>query len=93
MSEKVDLQKTYIELDETIKKGDHTQCLNLSNKILSAYPNEKEALKSKIISLIFLKKFMYLSIISSHILLNSSIFFVTLKIISLIYLKKSDELI
>ena len=56
MSEKVDLQKTYIELDETIKKGDHTQCLNLSNKILSAYPNEKEALKSKIISLIYLGK-------------------------------------
>ena len=56
MSEKVDLQKTYTELDETIKKGDHSQCLNLSNKILSLYPEEKEALKSKYISLINLGK-------------------------------------
>ena len=47
MSEKVDLQKTYTELDETIKKGDHSQCLNLSNKILSSYPEEKEEMKRK----------------------------------------------
>ena len=56
MSEKVDLQKAYAELEETIKKGDHSQCLNISNKILSSYAEEKEALKSKYISLINLGK-------------------------------------
>ena len=56
MTEKLDITKAYNELKETIEKGDHSQVLTISNKILSEYPSEKEAIKSKIIALINLGK-------------------------------------
>ena len=56
MTEKLDITKAYNELKETIEKGDHSQVLTISNKILSEYPSEKEATKSKIIALINLGK-------------------------------------
>lgn len=54
--EKIDLTKCYEELDESIKKDDHTEALNISTKILNSYPNEKEAFKAKITALISLSK-------------------------------------
>ena len=48
MTEKLDITKAYIELKETIEKGDHNQILIVCNKILNEYPSEKEAMKSKI---------------------------------------------
>ena len=54
--EKIDLTKWYEELDESIKKDDHTEALNISTKILNSYPNEKEAFKAKITALINLSK-------------------------------------
>ena len=54
--EKIDLTKCYEELDESIKKDDHTEALNISTKILNSYPNEKEAFKAKITALINLSK-------------------------------------
>ena len=56
MTEKLDITKAYIELKETIEKGDHNQILIVCNKILNEYPSEKEAMKSKIIALINLGK-------------------------------------
>ena len=56
MTEKLDLTKAYKELNETIEKGDHNQSLSICNKILAQYPSEKEAISSKIISLINLGK-------------------------------------
>ena len=56
MTEKLDLTKAYNELNETIEKGDHNQSLSICNKILAQYPSEKEAISSKIISLINLGK-------------------------------------
>ena len=56
MTEKPDITKLYIELKETIEKGDHKQILNICNKILNEDPTEKEAIKSKIIALINLGK-------------------------------------
>ena len=56
MTEKLDLTKAYNELNETIEKGDHNQSLSICNKILTQYPSEKEAISSKIISLINLGK-------------------------------------
>ena len=56
MTEKLDITKAYNELKETIEKGDHSQVLTISNKILSEHPSEKEAIKSKIIALINLGK-------------------------------------
>ena len=53
--EKIDLTKCY-ELDECIKKDDHTEALNISTKILNSFPNEKEAFKAKITALISLSK-------------------------------------
>ena len=52
MTEKLNITKAYSELKETIEKGDHNQILSICNKILSEYPSEKEAIKSKIIALI-----------------------------------------
>ena len=54
--EKIDLTKCYEELDESIKKDDHTKALNISSKILSAYPQEQEALRAKVTALINLSK-------------------------------------
>ena len=54
--EKIDLTKCYEELDESIKKDDHTKALNISSKILSAYPQEQEALRAKVTALIYLSK-------------------------------------
>ena len=56
MTEKLDITKAYNELNETIEKGDHNQSLSICNKILAQYPTEKEAISSKIISLINLGK-------------------------------------
>ena len=56
MTEKLDITKAYNELKDSIEKGDHNQCLSICNKILAEYPNEKEAISSKIISLINLGK-------------------------------------
>ena len=56
MTEKLDLTKAYNELNETIDKGDHNQSLSICYKILAQYPSEKEAISSKIISLINLGK-------------------------------------
>ena len=54
--EKIDLTKCYEELDECIKKDDHTEALNISTKILNSFPNEKKAFKAKITALISLSK-------------------------------------
>ena len=56
MTEKLNITKAYSELKETIEKGDHNQILSICNKILSEYPSEKEAIKSKIIALINIGK-------------------------------------
>ena len=56
MSDKLDITKAYNELNEAIEKGDHSLCLSICNKILAQYPTEKEAISSKIISLINLGK-------------------------------------
>ena len=56
MTEKFDITKAYIELNETKEKGDHSQILTISNKILNENPSEKEAANSKIIALINLGK-------------------------------------
>ena len=56
MTEQLDITKAYNELNETIDKGDHSQSLSVCNKILAQYPTEKEAISSKIISLINLGK-------------------------------------
>ena len=56
MTEKLDLTKTYEELNKTIEKSDHNQALTICNKILAQYPSEKEAISSKIIALINLGK-------------------------------------
>ena len=56
MTEKLDITKAYNELNETIEKGDHNQSLSICNKILAQYPTEKEAISSKLISLINLSK-------------------------------------
>ena len=56
MTDKLDITKAYNELNEAIEKGDHSLCLSLCNKILAQYPTEKEAISSKIISLINLGK-------------------------------------
>ena len=56
MAEKLNITKAYSELKETIEKGDHNQILSICNKILSEYPSEKEAIKSKIIALINIGK-------------------------------------
>ena len=56
MTENLDITKAYNELNETIEKGDHNQSLSICNKILAQYPSEKEAISSKIISLINLGK-------------------------------------
>ena len=56
MTETLDLQKIYSELNETIKKSDYNQCLNIANKILNSFPNEKEAIQCKLVSLINLGK-------------------------------------
>ena len=56
MTEKLDLTKAYNELNQTIEKGDHNQSLSICKKILAQYPLEKEAISSKIISLINLGK-------------------------------------
>ena len=56
MTEKLDITKTYNELNDSIEKGDHNQSLSICNKILAEYPTEKEAISSKIISLINLGK-------------------------------------
>jgi signal recognition particle subunit SRP72 len=52
----LDITKAYNELNETIEKGDHNQSLSICNKILAQYPTEKEAISSKLISLINLSK-------------------------------------
>lgn len=57
MVEKIDIQKEYEELEQLIKKGDHSQALIQSNKIILAFPNEIEAVKSKIIAFINLSKY------------------------------------
>ena len=56
MTDKLDITKAYNELNEAIEKGDHSLCLSICNKILAQYPTEKEAISSKIISLINLGK-------------------------------------
>ena len=56
MTEKLDITKAYNELNDSIEKGDHNISLTICNKILAEYPNEKEAISSKIISLINLGK-------------------------------------
>ena len=56
MTDKLDITKAYNELNEAIEKGDHNLCLSICNKILAQYPTEKEAISSKIISLINLGK-------------------------------------
>ena len=56
MTEKFDITKAYKELKDSIDKGDHNQCLIICNKILTEDPSEKEAIKSKIITLINLGK-------------------------------------
>ena len=56
MTEKLDITKAYNELNDSIEKGDHNQSLSICNKILAEYPTEKEAISSKIISLINLGK-------------------------------------
>ena len=56
MTEKFDITKAYTELKNSIDKGDHDQCLSICNKILSESPTEKEAIQSKIITLINLGK-------------------------------------
>ena len=56
MTEKLDKTKAYNDLKETIEKADHNQILTICNKILTEYPSEKEAIKSKIIALINLGK-------------------------------------
>jgi len=56
MTDKLDITKSYSELNEAIEKGDHSLSLSICNKILSQYPTEKEAISSKIISLINLGK-------------------------------------
>ena len=56
MTEKLDITKAYNELNDSIEKGDHSQSLSICNKILAEYPTEKEAISSKIISLINLGK-------------------------------------
>jgi len=56
MTEKLDITKAYKDLNEYIEKADNGQALTICNKILSEYPSEKEAIKSKIIALINLGK-------------------------------------
>ena len=56
MTEKFDITKAYKELKDSIDKGDYNQCLIICNKILTEDPSEKEAIKSKIITLINLGK-------------------------------------
>ena len=56
MTEKFDITKAYKDLNEYIEKADHSQALAICNKILAENPSEKEAIKSKIISLINLGK-------------------------------------
>mgnify|MGYP002625561929 CR=1 FL=1 len=56
MTDKLDITKAYNELNEAIEKGDHSLSLSICNKILAQYPTEKEAISSKIISLINLGK-------------------------------------
>ena len=56
MTDKLDITKAYNELNEAIEKGDHNLSLSICNKILAQYPTEKEAISSKIISLINLGK-------------------------------------
>ena len=51
-----DINKIYTELEESIKKEDHAQCLNLSSKILASNPKDAEAIKTKIVALINLGK-------------------------------------
>ena len=56
MTEKFDITKAYTELNEAKEKGDHSQILAISNKILNENASEKEAANSKIIALINLGK-------------------------------------
>ena len=56
MAEKLEITKAYKDLNEYIEKADHGPALTICNKILAAYPSEKEAIKSKIIALINLGK-------------------------------------
>ena len=47
MTEKLDITKSYIELKETIEKGDHNQILTMCNKILNEYNKMQEELFQK----------------------------------------------
>lgn len=57
MDEKIDLTKLYTNLDESIKRDDHSEILSISSKIISSHPKENEAIKCKLLSLINLNKF------------------------------------
>ena len=56
MVESKDINKLYSELSESIKKGNHEETLEISQKILKKDTKEKEAMQCKIISLINLGK-------------------------------------
>lgn len=51
------LYESFASLHEAIENEDYSEALNVSNKILSLQPEDTEAFKCKLISLIHLKRF------------------------------------
>jgi signal recognition particle subunit SRP72 len=54
--EKIDIGKTYSEIEEAINLEDHEKVLQLAEKILKSSPKEGEALQCKLVSLINMGK-------------------------------------